>query len=306
MILAAGLTPAWQQILRFKNFRPGEVNRASEAHWCPSGKVLNVGLALARLGAECTTLAPLGGPALAPTESEFVARGAARRWIEVACPTRVCTTILDASTKQTTELVENAGPLTTAELQEFAAAFAELVADARLAILTGSLTHGAPTTFFRDLAAGVRCPLLLDIRGPELLAALACKPLVVKPNREELGHTLGADLNDDHALHRAMHEINERGAEWVIITHGAAPAWASSRGQIYQVAVSPTKVLNPIGSGDCLLAGLAWGLRQGMEPLEAICLGMAAATENVSRLLPADIDPQRVKRRQDSQHITAV
>ncbi len=158
MILAAGLTPAWQQILRFENFRPGEVNRASEVHWCPSGKVLNVGLALARLGASCTTLAPLGGPALQPTEREFAALGAARRWIDVACPTRVCTTILDVSSKQTTELVENAGPLSAAELKAFAAAFVELVADARLAIITGSLAKGAPATFFRDLAAGAPVP----------------------------------------------------------------------------------------------------------------------------------------------------
>ncbi len=124
----------------------------------------------------------------------------------------------------------------------------------------------------------------------------------MKPNREELGHTLGSDLTNDAELHRAMHEINERGAEWIVVTSGAAPAWASSRGKLYQVAASPTEVLNPIGSGDCLMAGLAWGLRQGMEPLEAICLGMAAAAENVGRLLPADIDPQRVRLRQDSQH----
>ena len=39
MIVAAGLTPAWQQILRFDALRLGEVNRAVEAHWCASGKV---------------------------------------------------------------------------------------------------------------------------------------------------------------------------------------------------------------------------------------------------------------------------
>lgn len=30
MIVAAGLTPAWQQIMRFEQFLPGEVNRAAE------------------------------------------------------------------------------------------------------------------------------------------------------------------------------------------------------------------------------------------------------------------------------------
>ncbi|MEX2112427.1 MAG: PfkB family carbohydrate kinase [Pirellulales bacterium] len=306
MILAAGLTPAWQQILRFEDFRPGEVNRASEAHWCPSGKVLNVGLALAQLGAPCVTLAPLGGAALAPMERAFAELGARRRWIEVERATRVCTTILDAATRQTTELVENAGPLAAGELQRFAGAFAELASTARLVVLTGSLTHGAPPTFFRELAAQAPCPVLLDIRGPELLAALACRPLVVKPNREELAHTLGDDLRDDAALHRAMHAVNEQGAQWVVITSGAAPVWASSQGRLYRFATPPVEVQNPIGSGDCLMAGLAWGLLDGMEPLEAICLGMAAAAENVTRILPADVDAPRVLRRRASVNYVAV
>src|SRR5262249_7617530 len=62
LILAAGLTPAWQQILQFDALAVGEVNRATDVQWCASGKVLNVGIALGHLGAESLTLAPLGGP----------------------------------------------------------------------------------------------------------------------------------------------------------------------------------------------------------------------------------------------------
>jgi hypothetical protein len=39
VIIAAGLTPAWQQMLVFDGVRVGEVNRAREAYWCSSGKV---------------------------------------------------------------------------------------------------------------------------------------------------------------------------------------------------------------------------------------------------------------------------
>ena len=49
MILAAGLSPAWQQIMTLAELRIGEVNRARDVQWCASGKVLNVGLALHRL-----------------------------------------------------------------------------------------------------------------------------------------------------------------------------------------------------------------------------------------------------------------
>ena len=61
MILAAGLTPAWQQVLLYRGFRWGEVNRAEEVLRCASGKVCNAGIALHRLGGPSQTLAPLGG-----------------------------------------------------------------------------------------------------------------------------------------------------------------------------------------------------------------------------------------------------
>ena len=64
MILAAGLSPAWQQFLVFDSFRYGEVNRAREAHWCTAGKVCNAGNAAHHLGGPSLTLVPAGGQPL--------------------------------------------------------------------------------------------------------------------------------------------------------------------------------------------------------------------------------------------------
>ena len=61
MILAAGLTPAWQQVLVFDTFTPGAVNRARQVYWCASGKVLNAARALYHLGSPCKALSLLGG-----------------------------------------------------------------------------------------------------------------------------------------------------------------------------------------------------------------------------------------------------
>ena len=95
----------------FDQVRWGEVNRARETAWCGSGKVLNAGMAVHRLGGPSLTLAPLGGSPLGEIDREFAALGVPRRWIETAAATRVCTTILDRSTGRITELVENGRPL---------------------------------------------------------------------------------------------------------------------------------------------------------------------------------------------------
>ena len=83
MIIAAGLSPAWQQILLFDRFTPGEVNRAAQSHWCASGKVLNVGIAVGRLGTECRTVSPVGGPAQESFDREFAELGITVDWVAV-------------------------------------------------------------------------------------------------------------------------------------------------------------------------------------------------------------------------------
>ena len=291
MILSAGLTPAWQQILVFDRLSPGEVNRAREAVWCGSGKVLNVGLAAHHLGGPSLTLAPLGGPPLLEIEREFAEMGVPRRWIRTEAATRVCTTLLDRATGQITELVENGRPLNDGELRAYLDAYSEEAARADVVVLTGSLPAGVPISFYRELVAATRCPIVLDFRGEGLLSVLDLKPYVVKPNREELGQTIGRVLDDDAALLDAMRELNRLGAQWVVVTDGAKAVWVSSLEHVYRL-VPPRieEVVNPIGCGDSLAAGIAWATRRGEPIIDAVRLGIGAAADNLSKVLPCRLE----------------
>ncbi|HLQ43414.1 MAG TPA: 1-phosphofructokinase family hexose kinase [Planctomycetaceae bacterium] len=290
MILVAGLTPAWQQIAVLERLRAGEVNRAREVRWCASGKVLNVGLALTQLGADSSTLSLVGsGPAGAMMRQDMAQLGVSVRWIESAAPQRVCTTLLDRELGTTTEIVENSPIATPQELQAFADAFAEesSAANVELVVLTGSLPASAPSEFYSSLLRRTRAKAILDIRGPELLAALPHRPFVVKPNREELAHTVNRSLTAETDVWRAMSELTDLGAEWVVVTSGPDDVLVSHYGDRWRFTPPRVEVVNPIGCGDCFAAGLAGSLQQGRDPLEAIQLGMAAAAQNATQLLPA-------------------
>jgi 1-phosphofructokinase family hexose kinase len=296
VILVAGLTPAWQQILAFDSFTLGEVNRAREAHWCASGKVLNVGVALAHLQVASHTLSPIGGWAREPIEREFREWKASTTWIPTASPTRVCTTILDRAASQTTELVQNAGGLTAVERSVFVHEFQRLATDATAIVLAGSLPAGTPATIFAELLAGQKRPSVLDIRGPELLATLEHRPTLIKPNREEMQHTLGRPLTNDDDLLAAMREFVTRGAQSVLVSQGQRPALLATIDGLWQLSPAPVEaVVNPIGCGDCLAAGIAWGLSRELSLLDSVALGMGAAADNLGMLLPARLDRSRVE-----------
>jgi fructose-1-phosphate kinase PfkB-like protein len=211
--------------------------------------------------------------------------------VETARPTRVCTTVLDTSRHTATELVPEAGPLTGEELDAIRAAYIEEARTAALVVLIGSLPPGTPAGLYRDLLGQTPGRLILDARGPELLQALAGKPFLVKPNRAETSRTLGRELEDDQALFHAMRELNEAGAEWVVVTDGPNPVYASTRGQLYRLEPPHREVVNPIGCGDCLAAGVARALFTGQAPLEAIRFGVAVAAAKAGQLLPGLLEP---------------
>lgn len=297
MILCAGLTPAWQQILVFDSFRYGEVNRALEVHWCASGKVFNAAIGAHHLGAPTLTLATVGGLPVRQIEDEFDAMGLPYRWVLTQSATRVCTTILEEAAGTMTELVENGRPLTPEELDAFRQAYTEEAARADVVILIGSLPVGTPESFYRELMEHTPCPAVLDFRGEGLMSVLDLKPYVVKPNREELAKTFGRSLDKDEDLLAAMRLLNDRGAQWVVITQGAGPVWVSSTTEAYRLYPPRVeKVVNPIGCGDAMAAAIAWATREGRSPVEAVRLGIAASAQNLRQLLPCRLDPSRLPR----------
>lgn len=297
MILTVGLSPAWQHVLVLNELVPGEVNRAEEAHWFASGKVLNAARALHHLECPTTAVTFLGGGHGQRVEEDLRGlRNLRLRAVWTSSPTRVCTTLVVRRGASTTELVENAGAVTDEEAQELVTAFREESRGAEACVLIGSLPRGCPVTVYRDLLEAFRGPSVVDARGPELLEALPMRPTVVKPNREELERTLDRKLDTVDDIFRAAAELRRRGAQWVIVSRGREPLCASGPDGDRCLVPPRVEAVNPIGSGDCLSAGVAWALIHGWDVPDAIRFGMGAAAQNATALRTSELEPDTVRR----------
>ena len=297
MIIAAGLTPAWQQMLVFEALELGEVNRAREAYWSASGKVINVGLALHFLGGPSRTLSILGGTSGRSIEEEFTTLGVDCHWIRTRNRTRVCTTLIDDAAGRTTELVENAPSLLHDEIDAYQRTYAAAAREASIVVLSGSLPHGVPESFYRSLLdrTSPDARAVVDARGPELIEALRGRPFLVKPNRRELAQTMGHELDTEADLLEAIDELHRRGAECVLITDGTSPAVLSHDGAVHRLQPLKVNTVNPTACGDCMAAGIAWALHRGMGVLEAARFGIAAAAENARMMLPSRLNAELIQ-----------
>ena len=292
MILSAGLSPAWQHLLLLDNLQPGEVNRTKNAQWCAAGKVLNVAVALDRLGADSKSLTLAGGPT-----GEAIKRDLDRLntvWVDAKVDTRVCTSLIDVGRNLVTELVEPAGEVGEEELNDFIEAYSCTAATADVVIFTGSLPAGTPSTFCRDLIHRTGGTTILDIRGVELTEALSNRPFLVKPNRDELIATLGRDISNDDELIESMQKINQLGAEWVMITDGGNAVFVTSQSEIYRLQPPQVSVVYPIGCGDCMAAGLAAALDEGREWPDVLRYCVAVAASKLGNILPGQVEPKLI------------
>jgi 1-phosphofructokinase family hexose kinase len=247
------------------------------------------------LGADARLLTVVGGPARPQIEDEIASLGVSARWIGTANPTRICTTLL-TDDGQTTELVEEAKPISGSELDAFVAAFREEAAKADVFVATGSAPKGVPDDIWATLVESFPGRAVLDVRGTSLVRALTKRPFLVKPNREELEQTLGRPLGNPDALIAGMREIQQLGAAWVVVSAGPNAVLVVGEDVAFRVQPPTVQALNPIGSGDSLAAGIAWSLARGEDVPTAVRWGVACGAYNATQLLPCRLDATAVSR----------
>ncbi|GFG41550.1 hypothetical protein ScFU29_04540 [Streptococcus canis] len=73
------------------------------------------------------------------------------------------------------------------------------------------------------------------------------------------------------------------GIEWIIVSLGAQGAFAKHYNKFYRITIPKIEVVNPVGSGDATVAGIAWALAEEDDDetllKKANVLGMLNAQE---------------------------
>jgi tagatose 6-phosphate kinase len=196
---------------------------------------------------------------------------------------RTCLALRDQQGSRITEILEPGPQVDTHTREELCARFLALARESTLAVLSGSTPPGFHEGAYGDLVAslrdaGVRC--LVDASGGLLRRAVEARPFLVKPNREEAAALSGEPVEGTKAAARVARALAVRGVGMPIVSLGAAGAVAVSEGRAVHASVSVPGAKYPVGSGDCLLGGVAVALarQEGLE--DVLRLGVACGAAN--------------------------
>ena len=286
MILTVTMNPSIDISYPLESLHLDTVNRVDKVSKTAGGKGLNVTRVLAEIGDPVSATGLIGG-----STGQFILdhldQEIGKEFFKIQGETRNCIAILHEG--QQTEILEKGPSVSEEEGQAFLDHYEALLPDVAVVAISGSLPAGLPLDYYSQLVERAKKagkPVVLDCSGASLEKALVApvQPTVIKPNNEELSQLLGYEVTTDlDQLKEVLQSDLFKGIDWVIVSLGADGAFAKHGDVFYKVDIPKIEVVNPVGSGDSTVAGIASALNHQEDDqallTKANVLGMLNAQE---------------------------
>ncbi len=264
MIVTITMNPSVDISYPLDSFELGTVNRVNNTNKTAGGKGLNVTRVLKELEEDVLASGIIGGFLGEFIQKDLKKAEIKHSFLKTNQETRNCIAILHDG-KQT-EILEQGPIISEAEAIDFLKHFENIVDNADIISISGSLPRGLATDFYIKMI-GIcnqkKKPVILDCSGKALAMVLRerHKPIMIKPNTEELSELVGKEISGDiQELKSCLKDALFSGIEWIIVSLGAQGSFAKHGGKLYQVTIPQINVINPVGSGDATVAGLTSAL----------------------------------------------
>lgn len=297
MILTITLNPSIDRRYMVDDFEAEGVFRAREVQYTPGGKGINVSKVSKKLGHEVVATGFLGG-----RSGEFIGESLEQlnienKFVQIDNETRSCIAILSDNGGQT-EVLEPGPEIHEEDLEKFFRNYKILLNNCDIVCASGSLPRGVPTDIYRELielanAKGKK--FLLDTSGDALIEGLKTPPFLIKPNKEELETILGTPIRTNVELIDGIKHISQYGIGIIVVSLGSEGSLISYGDKIYKVGIPEVKTINPVGSGDSMIAGFAVALERGYDFEKMIKFASACGTANAMEEETGKVEVEKVE-----------
>jgi tagatose 6-phosphate kinase len=278
------LNTAVDRTLVVPGLQVGGIYRAGDVYAEAGGKGLNVARFLRQLGEPVRVVGFLGGTATQFIRKRLDAAGIEQHWVETEGESRTCLILLDGEAHPPTVVNEPGPVVRAAEVAMLRRTIFDLIKPDDTVCLSGSAPPGLPPGFTGEIVSTLQsrgARVLVDTSEARLPEALQASPWAVTPTDDEARGTLGSMPPVELALALAAH------SQHVVLTRGAQGAIYAESGEAWQLTSPPIVALNPIASGDALVAGFLSRIERGASGLDSARFGVACGTSNAARIAPS-------------------
>lgn len=308
MILTLTLNPSMDAIYFTDTLLIGEVNRCNNPIKVVGGKGINASRTASILGSQVQALGVLAGENGKLIQAQLKNETFDTFFLPIRGESRNAVTIMDKENNQT-EIVE-LGPEITSKTEQWMLekilSLSTTLKEKPIIALCGSANTKNEQLYKNYLekitfALGSTVKVLTDISGSQLKNVLAgtIKPYFIKPNIQEFSELLDIPVTTKQdIINQLFHPILEN-IPFVLISCGKSGAIAKVNQQLFDITIPQIEVVNPTGSGDATVGGVAYGLDQQFSIEDTLRYAMACGMSNAMEKKVGYISSTTVKELKD-------
>lgn len=289
MILTITLNPSIDYLYRRETFTLGAQNRFPTPIRMVGGKGINAGRTATILGSDVLVTGVLGGTNGRIVEELLASEKFKKHFFTVSGETRNAITIMHDQGIQT-EIVEE-GPiidsLTETNIFDYVISMCQKYPAITVICLSGSANSPNESLYqmfiqLVDTLFQGRIKVLADISGKQLKNALSTKPLpfFIKPNLPEFSELLGIPIRTKEDIYPQLSHPLVKDIPLLLVSCGEEGAVARYNNKIYDLNVPKIDLVNPTGSGDATVGGIAYALDNSFAIEDVLRYGMVSGVAN--------------------------
>ncbi|TCS35877.1 1-phosphofructokinase [Reinekea marinisedimentorum] len=285
-VLTVTLNPALDLTVSLSTLHAGEVNKAQAGSLRAAGKGINVAAVLKDLDHTVTATGFLGENNHAQFQDFCEQKAVDNRFLFIPGATRINVKISEVGGRVTDVNLPGLN-VPASYWQLLKDNLVPLAKQCSAVVLAGSLPPGLQQNAYAELIHLLKdcdVPVVVDTSGEALLAAVAAKPALIKPNVHELEVFTGQPVTNQQQLLAAGKKLIADGIANVVISDGEKGCYWLTENRIVKAVPPLMDVVSTVGAGDSLVAGLTHCLVNKTalpEGLQLACAVSAHAVEQV-------------------------
>ncbi|MGY4105516.1 1-phosphofructokinase family hexose kinase [Ignavigranum ruoffiae] len=302
MILSITLNPTFDYIYFIDHFKIGGHNRFKNPLILPGGKGINMARAVGSFSDNMIALATLAGYKGKLIEESLKKENFNFLNFEIEGESRNAITIMHDDGKQT-EIVEEGPIFKNQYTLDFLDYVQKIVKENTIKIISinGSV-NAENNNFYLELLTFLRqnfhdqIKIIMDISGEQLKTIFQQNnffPDIIKPNLDEFNDLFNTNAKSKKDILKILPMIHSN-IETLLISCGSEGAIVKHGNKFYDVRIPTVKILNPTGSGDSTIAGIAYALSNKMNFEDVIKYGMAFGISNCLNKGVGEVIPEQV------------
>lgn len=277
MIYTLTLNPAIDYYMSMEKFQLGGLNSLDEGYTLPGGKGINVSKVLKNFSVESKALGFVGGFTGDYIIKHLKEYEIESDFIELQENTRIN---IKLKTKDSeTEIAGKSPTILEKDVQNLLERFKN-IKEEDIVILSGSVPNSVQKNIYAEIIKLLpkNCKVILDTRGLPFVEGLKEGVFLTKPNNHELDEFFNRKLNTLEEIIQAGKDLQTQGSKNVLISLGKDGSILITEKDIYIGNAPQGKLISSVGAGDSMVAGVVYGLSQGLTLAESYKYGIASGS----------------------------